>query len=158
MSVYDLQGIKMSSEGLEYVIFKTHLLRYMEFMKNLPLILCFLASPVLACPELKGTYTQCTSWKGILDEVREFRVREYPQGRTKLYRFTTEASDQIIPANRIQFRTEDGTLMSAACLGNLLQVRTPTETSQYYKHGEKLVRISRGTLNGERYTDILTCQ
>lgn len=142
------------------MIFKTHLLRYMNFMKFF--ILLFITFPALACPELKGTYTHCESWKGILDEVAEFQVREYPQGRTKLYRFTTEASDQVIPANRIQFRTEDGTLMSAACLGNLLQVRTTTpelqETSQYYKQGEKLVRISRGTLNGERYTDILTCQ
>ena len=142
------------------MIFKTHLLRYMEFMKFF--ILTLLSLPALACPELKGTYKHCESWKGILDEVAEFQVREYPQGLTKLYRFTTEASDQVIPANRIQFRTEDGTLMSAACLGNLLQVRTTTpelqETSQYYKQGAKLVRISRGTLNGERYTDILTCQ
>lgn len=132
----------------------------MEGMKSI--IFLLIAYPALACPDLKGIYTHCESSKGILDEVAEFRVREYPQGRTKLYRFTTEASDLIIPANRIQFRTEDGTLMSAACLGNLLQVRTTTselqETSQYFKQGEKLVRISRGTLNGERYTDILTCK
>lgn len=131
-------------------------------MKFLTLTLCLISLSAAACPELKGSYTQCKSWKGILDEVSEFRVREYPQGRAKLYRFTTETSDQIIPANRIQFRTEEGTLLSAACLGNLLQVRTTTpelqETSQYYKQGTKLVRISRGTLNGERYTDILTCQ
>lgn len=142
------------------MIFKTHFLRYIELMKIL--FIALFSLPALACPELKGTYTHCESSKGILDEVAEFRVREYPQGRTKLYRFTTEASDQIIPANRIQFRTEHGTLMSAACLGNLLQVRTTTselqETSQYYKQGNKLVRISRGTLNGERYTDILTCR
>ena len=86
-----------------------------------------------------------------------------------------EREEVLIPTNRATVKdswvgptgTKYERSLYAACLGNLLQVHTEItrdgeayvkETSQYYKQGEDLVRISRGKLVEYKYTDILTCR
>jgi hypothetical protein len=139
-------------------------------------------SSFAACVDLSGEYSLCRSRNNILIEGSDMKVRKIDVPHNTFYSFdflpdgNREREVLTFPANRTTVKDSwvGSTGMkyereiSAACLGNLVQVRTLVtrdggphinETSQYFKRGENLVRISRGTVGQSlRYTDVLTCR
>ncbi len=145
-------------------------LRMKKLIFAISLITTFSAS---ACPDLGGNYQVCSSRNGILEEgslsVKQIPV-PYP-----VFHFSMNGEEITFAATGWEQKhswSADGVkyehVMFGKCLGNLLQAHTEIladgeahvkETSQYYRQGKDLVRISRGVYpSGERYFDILTCR
>lgn len=142
-------------------------------MKTFILLALISVNSFAACVDLSGEYALCRSRNNDLIEGVDMRVRKIDVPHNTFYEFDylpdgqSEREKTFFPANGVQVKTDEHTTISARCLGNLLQVRrtvvkensaTITETSQYYKQGDDLVRISRGVIGEYRYTDILTCR
>lgn len=145
------------------------------------IILSFISlSSFAACPDLSGHYPVCRSKENILIEgVLSVKKIEVPGNTFYKMDLTPDGSSEVeevfFPANGVPVKDSwvGSTGMkyerttSARCLAdNLLQVRTEIlrddgphvlETSQYFKQGDALVRISRGQLVELKYRDILTC-
>lgn len=133
----------------------------------------FTVNSFAACVDLSGTYAVCRTEKNILIEGTDMVVKTINVPNNTFYQFDylpdgySEREKVIFPANRVEVRTDADTVVRAACLGNLVQVHrkvvkensaTIEETSQYFKQGDSLVRISRGTIGDLKYFDILTCR
>jgi hypothetical protein len=143
-------------------------------MKTLLTLLLVIPSfSFAACPDLSGHYAVCRSWKNILIEGTDMNVQKIDVPNNTFYKISfladgnNERETLLFPANGIEVKISDEQIMSARCLGNLVQARTTitrdgevlvSETSQYYKQGDNLVRISRGKVGEVSYTDILTCR
>ncbi len=143
-------------------------------MKKITLLFAFISlHSYAACVDLSGHYAVCRTERNILIEGTDMVVKTiYLPGHT-LYEFDylpdgySEREKVLFPANRNPAKIDEYTVVTAACLGNLLQVRrtvtrensaTIVETSQYFKQGDDLVRISRGKIGELKYFDILTCR
>lgn len=143
-------------------------------MKNLTLILTLIvSSSTFACVDLSGTYAVCRTENNILIEGTDMVVKTISVPNNTFYQFDylpdgySSREKVLFPANRVEVKLDENTVVRAACLGNLLQVHrtvvkenaaTIDETSQYFKQGDNLVRISRGTIGSLKYFDILTCR
>ena len=143
-------------------------------MKKLILLLAVITfNSFAACVDLSGVYPLCRSHNNDLIEGVDMRVRKIDVPHNTFYEFDflpdgdSTREKVLFPANGVQVKVDEYTTISARCLGNLLQVRrtvvkensaTINETSQYYKQGDALVRISRGTIGTYKYRDILTCR
>jgi hypothetical protein len=151
-------------------------------MKNLIFAISLISLPALSCPNLGGTYQVCRSQKNILIEGTDLKVEQYTGSSTAVFKMSmlpdgsrdrevttliangSEAHDSWVGPTGIKYDR----VMYGKCLGNLLQWHTEItadgasyvhETSQYFRQGEDLVRISRGhSPSGEKYFDILTCR
>lgn len=143
-------------------------------MKNLILIAAsFTTLAHAACVDLSGTYYVCRSNQNVLIEGTDLTVKTIRVPGNTFYNFDflsdgqAEREQLTFPANGVEVKLDENRRMSARCLGNLVQARTTEtrdgeiwseETSQYFKQGNKLVRISRGYIGTYKYTDILTCE
>lgn len=151
-------------------------------MKKLIFVISFMALPALACPNLGGNYQVCRSQKNILIEGTDLEVQYYRAAGMNLFKFSMlpdgslDREEITLLANG--FPVKDSwtgptgikyeRMMYGKCLGDLLQYHTEitadggyyvNETSQYFRQGDDLVRISRGkTFDGKNYFDILTCR
>ena len=155
--------------------------RYELFMKKLIFAIALITTSAFACPDLSGTYAVCRSQKNILIEGTDLIVKFIPIPHVGLFQFSflpdgnSEREEMLISGNGVPAKKswvgptgiKYESVISARCLGNLLQARTDitadgrnyvNETSQYFKQGDALVRISRGTTGEMRYVDILTCR
>lgn len=158
-------------------------IRYELPMKNLIFAITLITSfSSFACPNLGGNYQVCRSQKNILIEGTDLKVQQIPVPHMSIFKFSMlpdgsrEREEFTFAANGSNQRDswvgptgiKYDRLMYGKCLGNLLQMHTEIlmdgqpyvkETSQYYKQGNALVRISRGVFPyGEKYFDILTCE
>ena len=133
-----------------------------------------------ACPDLSGHYALCRSHQNVLIEGTDLEVKKIDVPNNTFYKFSMLADGNLereeitFPANGVTVKDSWESVgikyerqMYARCLGNLVQAHTEitangesyvNETSQYYKQGDDLVRISRGSVGQLRYTDILTCR
>ncbi len=151
-------------------------------MKNLIFAISLITSSLaIACPDLSGTYAVCRSKNNVLIEGTDLTIKYIPIPHVNLFQIsflpdgTSEREEILLSGNGVPAKKswvgstgiKYESVSSARCLGNLLQVRTDTtfdgrpyvnETSQYFKQGDDLVRISRGTTGELRYVDILTCR
>ncbi len=150
-------------------------------MKKFPIILVFLTTfAQAACPDLAGHYALCRSNRNVLIEGTDMVVKKIDVPNNTFYKISMLADGNLereeitFPANGVTVKDSWESTgikyerqMSARCLGNLVQAHTEiiadglsyvNETSQYFKQGDDLVRISRGTVGELRYTDILTCR
>jgi hypothetical protein len=145
-------------------------------MKKLTLIVALISfnSFAFTCPDLSGKYAVCRSKKNILLEGTDLNVKKTEVPGNTFYSFSflqdgnVERSQVLFPANGIPVKIDEETSMYARCLSDdLLMTRTTVmrdgkvwseETSQYFKQGTDLVRISRGYIGEMKYTDILTCR
>ena len=150
-------------------------------MKKLIFAISLITTSAFACPDLSGTYSVCRSRNNILIEGTDLTVKYTPIPHVNLFQISflpdgsSTREEILLPGNGVPVKDswvgptgiKYERVMSARCLGNLLQARTDitadgrkyvNETSQYYKQGTDLVRISRGTTGELRYLDILTCK
>lgn len=151
----------------------------MKYQILIPLLVTSFAHA--ACVDLQGEYSLCRSRNNVLIEGSDMKVKTINVPHNTFYSFDylpdghRERDVVTFPANRVPVKDswvgstgmKYERTISAACLGNLLQVKTlvtrdgephVNETSQYFKQGENLVRISRGTMGvSYKYRDILTC-
>jgi hypothetical protein len=145
-------------------------------------ILLITSFSTFACPNLGGNYQVCRSQKNILIEGSDLKVQQFSAPGTAVFRFsmlpdgTREREEVTFIANGSEMKDswvgptgiKYERVMFGKCLGNLLQWHTKiladgapyvNETSQYFRQGDDLVRISRGIFPyGEKYFDILTCR
>jgi hypothetical protein len=151
-------------------------------MKNIIFFISILTTSVYGCPELGGNYQVCRSQKNILIEGTDLVVKQIPVPNMTVFKMSMlpdgsrEREEVMFVASGAQMKDswtgptgiQYDRVMYGKCLGNLLQWHTEitadgeyyvNETSQYFRQGDDLVRISRGkTYSGERYFDILTCR
>lgn len=152
-------------------------------MKNIIFAISLISSfSTFACPNLGGNYQVCRSQKNILIEGTDLKVQQIPVPHMTIFKFSMlpdgsrEHEEVMFVASGAQMKDswvgptgiKYERMMFGKCLGNLLQWHTEIladgeayvrETSQYFRQGEDLVRISRGTFpSGEKYFDILTCK
>lgn len=148
--------------------------------KLIPTLLFVTSFAHAACPDLSGHYAVCRSNRNVLIEGTDLVVKKIDVPGNTFYNFSMladgylEREEITFPANGVTVKDSWESVgikyerqMYARCLGNLVQAHTEitangasyvNETSQYFKQGDDLVRISRGTTGELKYTDILTCR
>ncbi len=150
-------------------------------MRTLILTFAFISSSAFACPNLAGTYAQCKSDTGQMEETGKTVVTQASRGNITTYTVVTEdptTHEQSTETYRTDGRVYSQTTMdqdtgislvqktSSTCVGDKLQINvTITIQNELFaslktsvsKKDNTYVQETSGTSMGETINDTVTC-
>lgn len=147
------------------------------------LLLAFVSFPVLACPNLAGTYNICRSSLNQ-DSVSSVSIAQKVVNKYNQYTVTTRDVEVSEESERIEIYTADGktktvtdidadtgitikTQTLTSCANNILNIKLDATldaevfanmTIKVSKDGNRLVQVFSGTSMGEEVNETVTCE